>query len=231
MFVNNPSISQEFVHLSDVCSHIVQSPRYATTFNITGKPLNGYKKPTIVLTNAAAQALKRVYEQVKKDGFNLVVYDAYRPQAAVEDLKQWAKIGDNHTKHCYYPRLPTKKDLFVHHFIAAQSSHSRGSTVDVTLIAANKNIHTPQEKSIELSDGTKLTILDDGTVDMGTSFDFMDKASYSQSPLITPEQQAMRDYLARQMKLAGFRGCSNEWWHFTLEDEPFPAIYFDFCVE
>jgi zinc D-Ala-D-Ala dipeptidase len=223
-----------FVYLHEIDPTIKVSVRYAGNDNFIGKPVAGYNKPVIILTKQAAHALQQVQQEVQKDGYCLVVYDAYRPQCAVDDFIRW---GDDEQgsveKELYYPHL-SKKELFLKKYVSTKSGHSRGSTVDLTLIKADHEVHAIQPLQRELSDGRIITILDDGTVDMGSSFDLFDVVSHSDSTLVDASCQKMRCYLKTVMEKYGFKAAYGEWWHFTLKDEPFPAgndeHYFNFLV-
>jgi D-alanyl-D-alanine dipeptidase len=240
IFQNSFAITQEarskgFVYLHEIDPTIIASLRYATNENFVGKQIVGYKKPVVIVTKQAAQALKKVQDEIKKDGYSLVVYDAYRPQRAVDCFVLWAKdAGDQAKKAQYYPRI-NKADAFDLGYIAKRSGHSRGSTVDLTLIKRGTSIHAVKEKSRKLLDGYRIAFLDDGTVDMGSSFDLFDEASHYENNLIGENFKRLRTYLKSVMEKYGFKNYSDEWWHFTLQNEPFPAgkdeNYFDFVVE
>ncbi|MFC5721045.1 M15 family metallopeptidase [Streptomyces gamaensis] len=194
-----------FVALADFDPSIRQDLRYATDRNFVGTPLDGYQDATCLLTLPAADALSRAQQLLTRNGYTLTVFDAYRPQRAVDHMRRWA--GDprqQSTKSLYYPRI-SKDRLFGPDYIHTHSGHSRGSTVDVTLATA---------------DGTPL--------DMGTPFDFFDPLSHSHHPDTPRLARANRRALHHAMIWAGFHNLPTEWWHFTLTDEPFPQRYFDF---
>lgn len=230
IFSIQSAIPKGFVYLHDVDPTIIQSIRYATAENFLGCPVVGYNSDSkVVMTKKAALALAVVQKEVAKDGYELVVYDAYRPQKAVDHFVYWGKdISDQKKKKEYYPYLE-KKDVFALKYVAAKSGHSRGSTVDLTLIKKGNKVKPVEISERILSDGRKVLYLDDGTVDMGTSFDFLDKASHGTSNLVSPEIQKMRNCLKR--KMSAFKVSEREWWHFTLISEPFPTTYFDFEFE
>jgi len=222
-----------FVYLHEIDPTIVVSPRYYGNENFVGRAIDGYKEPVIILTRRAAEALKKVQEVVKKDGYCLVVYDAYRPQQAVNDFVRWGEnSGDQLNELCYYPRV--KKTQLFDCYISRRSGHSRGSTVDLTIIKCDKSLHAVEIKDRQLLDGYIIKFLDDGTVDMGSSFDLFDIVSHSHNDLIKEKYKKRRAYLKSVMKSAGFKNYCNEWWHFTLKNEPFSAdqdsSYFDFPV-
>lgn len=227
--------SKGFVYLHEVDSSIPVSLRYISNENFLGRPVNGYVKPVVVLTQQAAQALKEVQAEVQKDGYSLVVYDAYRPQRAVQNFMDWAvDIHDQVRKEQYYPRV-NKADVFELGYVAARSSHSRGSTVDLTLIKEGENLHDIIVSERQLLDGYTIQFLDDGTLDMGSSFDLFDPASHHDNNLIAKEFKQRREYLRQVMLKNGFKDYAEEWWHYTLRNEPYPAgqdnSYFDFVIE
>ncbi len=224
-----------FVYLHEVDPSIQVSVRYYGNENFLGRTVNGYKKPVIMMTRQAAQALKKVQEEVKKDGYSLLVYDAYRPQQGVDNFMSWSiDVNDQVRKHQYYPRVD-KARVFELGYVAERSGHTRGSTVDLTLIKDGEPIHNIVEKKRTLLDGFTITFLDDGSVDMGSSFDLFDVASHFENDLIPAEFKKIRAYLQNVMIKHGFKPYSEEWWHFTLKDEPYPATrdssYFNFPIE
>lgn len=242
-FIKFPSchaLSQEarskgFVYLGEVDPTIIVSLRYCSDENFVGSKVNGYKKPVVILTNQAAQALKNVQSEVKKDGYSLVIYDAYRPQEAVNHFMEWSEdINDQSKKEAYYPRVDKDK-VFNLGYVARKSGHSRGSTVDLTIIKDGQEVCDIKTKDRKLLDGYTIKFLDDGTIDMGSSFDLFDTASHFENNLIKEKFKKLRTYLKTVMEKHGFKNYSNEWWHFTLKDEPFPASedssYFNFPIE
>lgn len=206
------ALPADFVYLSDVAPSIVLDIRYARTDNFVGRPIDGYVRPTAVTTLATAEALKKVQADLQRFGLGLKVFDAYRPQKAVDHFVRWAEDErDVRMQSKYYPRV-AKRDLFREEYIAAQSGHSRGSTVDVTLVYREAGGF-----SIEL--------------DMGSSFDFFDPRSWPDYPDLTGWQRANRMLLQTVMEKHGFKPYPKEWWHFTLNHEPHPETYFNFDVE
>ncbi|MFD1774670.1 M15 family metallopeptidase [Paenibacillus rhizophilus] len=198
-----------FVYVDEVIPNARFDIRYYGENNFAGRRIAGYNAPYAILTKQAAKALKAVSDELEPKGYAIKIYDAYRPQKAVNDFIKWSKDGgDIKMKRQYYPRLD-KKNLFKLGFIATKSGHSRGSTVDLTLVSIKTG---------------KL-------VDMGGPHDFFGSLSYYDSPQITEAQQANRRLLKEVMNKHGFKGYSKEWWHFTLIKEPFPERYFDFDVE
>ncbi len=203
-------LPEGFVDLEEVIPSIQVDVRYHTAENFVGRRIDGYEKPKCLLTEKAAMALKKVQEELRAFGLGLKVYDAYRPQRAVNHFVRWAKdVEDTKMKSKYYPEVE-KKNLFKEGYIAEKSSHSRGSTVDVTIVSRDG------EASEEL--------------DMGTGWDFFGPQSWPSSMEVTPAQRANRMLLQNLMTKHGFVPLKEEWWHFTLKDEPFPERYFDFPV-
>lgn len=227
--------SKGFVYLHEIDPTILVSVRYNSDENFVGKPVDGYKESVIIVTKQTAEALKKVQEDLEKDGYCLVVYDAYRPQEAVNHFMRWSEdVADQLKKDRYYPRVDKAK-VFDLGYVARRSGHSRGSTVDLTIINAGDALHPIQAEKRTLLDGFVITFLDDGTVDMGSSFDLFDVASHFENNLIEEEFKKLRTYLKTVMEKHGFKNYAKEWWHFTLKDEPFPAdqdsSYFNFPVE
>lgn len=225
-----------FVYLHEIDPTIQISLRYYGNENFLGRTVNGYNKPVLIMTNQAANALKRVQQEVKKDGYSLVVYDAYRPCQAVEYFKRWGHdLDDQVKKSQYYPRVKKEKMCELGYVAHRPTGHSRGSTVDLTLIKDGQSVHDIVEKKRTLLDGFTITVLDDGTVDMGSSFDFFDVASHFENNVIPEEYKTMRIYLQNVMIKYGFNPYSEEWWHFTLKDEPYASnhdsSYFNFPIE
>ena len=200
--------SSGFVLLADVVPGIIQEIRYYTTYNFIGDRIDGYEEPCALLTMEAARALKKVSNEMNVQGYRLKVYDAYRPVRAVKHFMLWGiEDLDLRMKPFFYPELD-KEEIFARGYIAKQSSHSRGSTIDLTLL--------------DMKTGKEL--------DMGGPFDLFDQISHPDCRDVTEEQYANRMYLQRAMMRGGFLPIDCEWWHFTLADEPYPDIYFDFPV-
>lgn len=224
-----------FVYLHEIDPTILVSLRYATSENFTGKPVKGYQKPVLILTKQAAEALKKVQAAIKKDGYGLVVYDGYRPQQAVDYFAEWGQqawVIDKQLQ--YYPRLKPDQ-ILKSGYVASRSEHSRGSAVDVTLIKLGQPVRPVKEIDRRLLDGTIIKYLDDGTIDMGTSFDLFDKASHHVNYLIDKRYKKPRSYLKIVMEMHGFKAAKSEWWHYILKEEPYPAgndnHYFNFVID
>jgi zinc D-Ala-D-Ala dipeptidase len=219
-----------FTYLDQVDPTIQISMRYYSNDNFAGTRIDGYKRPRIIMTKQAAAALKKVQQDVAKDGYCLVVYDAYRPQKAVDHFMRWgADLIEQKMKPEYYPDLD-KKSVFDLGYIAKKSGHTRGSTVDLTIIKLGNSLKNPSFQ-IRTINGNDIPFLDDGTVDMGSSFDLFDDASHHDSPKMTPEYNAQRKYLRSKMEARRFKILKEEWWHYILKNEPFPNTYFNFDIE
>ncbi|MGC9456586.1 MAG: M15 family metallopeptidase [Halothiobacillaceae bacterium] len=197
------------VDLAGVAPEIVCDLRYLSADNFVGAPVDGYRANRCLLTVQAAEALALVDRRLAPMGLGLRVFDAYRPQRAVDHFVRWAKdVEDTATQTEYYPEID-KTRLFPEGYIAERSSHSRGSTVDLTLV--------------DRQSGESL--------DMGTDFDFFGPQSWPRSQAVSAQQRANRLLLRALMMEAGFEPYEQEWWHFTLRDEPCPDRYFDRPVE
>ena len=182
--------------------------RYAGMNNFVGRPIAGYEAPRCLLTPQATAALARAQAALAPAGLGLKVFDCYRPTRAVADFAAWARDpADTRMREAYYPAVD-KRDLFRLGYIAERSSHSRGSTADLTLVRH--------------ADGAEL--------DMGTPFDHFGPRSAPASPDVSPEQRANRDRLRDAMRAAGFTPYAEECWHFTLAAEPYPDTAFDVPV-
>jgi D-alanyl-D-alanine dipeptidase len=198
----------DFVDATELAPALVVDMRYAGRHNFVGDPIAGYERPVCLLTRAAAHALAGVESDLASDGLGLKVFDCYRPRRAVAHFVRWAQDArDVRSKAEFYPHVD-KRDLFMLGYIAAYSGHSRGSTVDLTLVRR--------------ADGAEL--------DMGTPFDFFSTKSSPADTTVGPTPHANRAKLAAAMIHRGFRPYAKEWWHFTLNREPHPNQAFDFPV-
>ena len=197
-----------FVLLSDYVPGIIQEIRYYSTYNFIGDRIDGYEEPCAILTVDAARALKAVSNEVNAQGYRLKVFDAYRPACAVRHFVLWGiEDLDLRMKPYFYPDLE-KQELFKRGYIASQSGHSRGSTIDLTLF--------------DMQTGKEL--------DMGSPFDLFSELSHPDCKSVTEEQYENRMFLQHAMVRNGFVPIDCEWWHFTLKDEPYPDTYFEFPV-
>jgi zinc D-Ala-D-Ala dipeptidase len=225
---------KDFAYLRDVDPSIQQDMRYASANNFTGGKVEGYDAPECVLVRQAAEALKAVQADIHAKGFTLKVYDCYRPARAVAAFVEWAKKPDApDAKVAYYSNLP-KSALFPD-YIATRSSHSRGATMDLTLVPlagakAKPASQTEADKS-EPCTAPQATEAPDGSVAMGTSFDCFDLKSHTIVPGLTDEERTNRALLVEAMQAHSFKNYPKEWWHFTLEPEPYPETIFDFPIQ
>lgn len=221
-----------FVVLSDVDPTILHDIRYTTNHNFLGRRVHGYREPLCIVTRPTADALAEVQETVLAQGYTLKVYDCFRPQTAVTDFVRWAeRRHDDRMKPEFYPNVD-KSRLFADGYIAERSGHSRGSTVDLTLVqlpAAEQPRWKPR-MGLQPCFAPQAERFPDNSIDMGTGFDCFDTLSHTLDPRMTPTQHANRMLLLSAMEEAGFVNYENEWWHFTLADEPYPETYFDFPV-
>ncbi|MBR6109560.1 MAG: M15 family metallopeptidase [Clostridia bacterium] len=200
--------TSDFILLSDYVPGAVQEIRYHSTFNFIGDRIDGYEEPCAIITLEAARALKAVAAEMNVMGYRLKIFDAYRPVCAVKQFIFWGiEDTDIRMKPYFYPELE-KQELFAKGYIAKLSSHSRGSTVDLTLL----DMRTGRE------------------LDMGSPFDLFSEISHPDNRSVTDEQYSNRMLLQSAMVRGGFRPLDCEWWHFTLENEPFPDTYFEFPV-
>ena len=205
---NDTDDSSDFVLVSEAVPDAIMEIRYYSTYNFIGERIDGYEQPIALLTKEAAKALREVSDDLVQKGYRLKIYDAYRPQMAVDHFVRWAKdVDDVRMKEYFYPELE-KDQLFPQGYIYERSGHTRGSTVDLTLF--------------DMSAGKE--------VDMGGTFDYFGERSHPDYRDITEEQYNNRMILREAMMAHGFDPLPEEWWHFTLKDEPFPDTYFTFPV-
>ncbi|MFD2905530.1 M15 family metallopeptidase [Sphingobacterium anhuiense] len=197
-----------FSYVKDIIPGINVDLRYYSSHNFVGKKIDGYKSPVLIWSTAATSALKKVEKELNAQGMSLKVFDAYRPQKAVQHFKRWAlQINDTLSKREFYPNLD-KRNLFKLGYIANKSGHSRGSTIDLTIV----------------------TLIDHKELDMGSPFDFFGPISHFDTEEINAAQKKNRTLLKSIMMKHGFKGYAKEWWHFTLIHEPYQKTYFDFDV-
>ena len=199
----------DLVGIDTLVPDIALDMRYAGPNNFTGALVDGYEAPRCLLLRPAAQALARVEADLRADGHRLRIFDCYRPARAVRRFVAWAEAPeDGKTKAAYYPNLP--KTALLGDYISPTSGHSRGATVDLTMLQCDEN--------------------DCVSLDMGTPFDFFDPLANTDSPAATPVQQANRRKLVNAMAREGFANYPMEWWHFTLDPEPAPGVAYDVPV-
>lgn len=208
VYQKDPMDPSGFVLLGDYVPSILQEIRYYSTFNFIGDRIDGYEEPCALLTKEAARALKGVSGELLVQGYRLKIFDAYRPACAVKHFVLWGiEDQDVRMKPWFYPELD-KNALFAEGYIAKRSSHSRGSTVDLTLL--------------DMKTGREL--------DMGSPFDLFSQVSHPDYRGVTQEQYDNRMLLQQAMVRGGFVPLDCEWWHFSLANEPYPDTYFEFPV-
>ncbi|MCR5504615.1 MAG: M15 family metallopeptidase [Elusimicrobiaceae bacterium] len=196
-----------FAEIHTIIDDAVYDLRYYSPNNFTGNKINGYKAPRAYLTKEALKALSKAAADLRKQGYRLLIWDAYRPQKAVDNFVAWIKNPLDPGDKTFYPELQ-KSDLIAGSYIATKSGHTRGSTIDLTIIKK-----------------------DGSSVDMGGTFDLFSEISHTNYKNLTEEQKKNRQILRSAMLKAGFKGIFSEWWHFTLKNEPYKNTYFNFDVE
>ena len=222
-----------FVSIDDAIPSIKLDIRYRTAHNFIGRRIDGYREARCIVTRQTAAALARVQARVRAQGYTLKMYDCYRPQRAVDQFVRWGKrLRDQKMKAEFYPRVK-KSRVFKEGYIAEKSGHSRGSTVDLTLVKLPQRrkdgVYRPGQKLVDCA-GPFRKRFKDSSVDMGTGYDCFDVRSHPLSRRITGTRKANRLRLRRAMLAAGFEPLSTEWWHFTLKNEPYEDTFFDFPV-
>ena len=197
-----------FVFLDEVIPDVRIDAKYYSDDNFTGANVDGYKANKVVGTVEMALALVKASILAQRQGLGLLLWDGYRPIRAVQRFMEWAiQPDDGKTKQAYYPNV-SKMQMISLGYISKKSGHSRGSTIDLSLYY--------------LSTGELL--------DMGGNFDFMDISSHHNAKGISHTAATNRSLLQSIMEKSGFIPYENEWWHYTLKDEPYPTTYFDFVI-
>ncbi|MBN1664925.1 MAG: M15 family metallopeptidase [Deltaproteobacteria bacterium] len=226
------AMPDSFVHIEAVIPDALLDIRYFSEHNFLGVRVDGYLAPKCILTRQAAEALAKVQKDLAPFAMTLKIYDCYRPQQAVDHFVRWAKdIDDTKTKKEFYPMVD-KRNLFRDGYIARRSGHSRGSTVDLTIVPLPAPIQPPYvagEPLVEchLPAGVRFA---DNSLDMGTGFDCFNELSHPENKNLGPQHRSNRLLLKTLMEKHGFRNYDKEWWHFTLNHEPYPDTYFNFPV-
>ena len=208
--VNASQISYDkskFAPVYTVIDDAVYDMRYYSSYNFTGNRIDGYKAPIAYMTKEALKALAVAAEDLRNQGYRLLIWDTYRPQKAVDNFVKWINNPNDEGNKSFYPTL-RKSDLLKGNYIAEKSGHTRGSTIDLTLIK-----------------------MDGSFVDMGGTFDLFSEISHPDYKKLTRKQKKNRQILHDAMIKAGFSGIDSEWWHFTLKEEPYPDTYFNFDVK
>ncbi|MDR3083145.1 MAG: M15 family metallopeptidase [Streptomyces sp.] len=227
-----PKAPADFVALRSVDPTIVEEMRYFTPHNFVGERIDGYRQPLCILTRPAAEALHKAQTKLLRQGYTLKVYDCYRPQRAVDHFVRWAKdLDDQRMKDEFYPQVD-KTRLFADGYIAEKSGHSRGSTMDLTIVrlpAGPTHPYVPGRPLVPCY-APQDERFPDTAIDMGTGFDCFDTLAHTDDPRITGEQRANRQLLKSTLEGLGFVNLAEEWWHFTYKPEPYPNTFFDFPV-
>jgi D-alanyl-D-alanine dipeptidase len=230
-------VLEGFVDLADVAPGVVIDMRYAGADNFMGRPARGYGAPRCLLTRQAAAALAEVQGDLASDGLGLKVYDCYRPARAVADFVAWVRDpGAPQRRPAFNPAVP-RSELLARGYIAERSGHSRGSTVDLTLVRLRRDGGAVGRGPGGDGDGADCrsaadgATAPDGSIGMGTTFDCFDPRAASAAPGLTAEVRDNRARLRRAMEKRGFAPYASEWWHFTLAPEPFPDRSFDAPIQ
>ena len=206
--VPKDGVPELFVYVDEVIGDCIIDAKYWGTDNFMGRQVIGYDRPLVVMSREAADACVKAADILRKQGFLMKIFDAYRPQKAVDDFVCWGKdVEDIRRKPVHYPDVD-KKEVFKLGYIAVKSGHTRGSAVDLTVV----DIKTHQE------------------ADMGSIFDFMGARSHLDAEGLTETQKTNRAVLNSAMTACGFEAYAYEWWHFSLKNEPYPDKYFDFSI-
>ncbi|MBX9621816.1 MAG: M15 family metallopeptidase [Alphaproteobacteria bacterium] len=231
--LSTQNLPEGFAYLQDIDPTIVQDIKYAQHHNFVGCPIPGYNAPIAIICEEAACALKAVQDELKTLNLSLKVYDAYRPQDAVDFFSRWAEDPHDQTmKAEFYPSID-KANIFSEGYIAKKSSHTRGSAVDLTIVPLPIPLQATWKLGDPVLDGRlpKGQRFDDNSLEMGTGFDCLDDLSHTANPNISAQARANRLLLKTLMEKHGFENYRKEWWHFGFINEPFPDTYFNFPVE
>ncbi len=216
------ALPEGFVDVPEMIPDARYDIRYLGSENFIGRPVAGYERATCILSAPAAEALAAVQREAMLNGLTLKIFDCFRPQRAVDDFVRWGRdLQDLKMKTAYYPRVP-KDELFERGYIAEKSGHSRGSTVDLTLVV------TDPARATQVLQGP-ITV--GAEADMGSPFDLFDPRSHTENPDMPAHVRHNRAWFAALMDHHGFSNLPEEWWHYTLRDEPYPDRFFDFPVK
>ena len=227
------TIPENFVDIKSAIHAVTLEIRYYGDHNFLGTKVDGYQAPKCLITAPAAEALAKVQAELQEFAPSLKIYDCYRPQQAVDHFVRWAKdIQDTKTKAEFYPTVD-KRNLFRDGYIAEKSGHSRGSTIDLTIVPvpvpAQEKYNPGQPlRACYLPAGKRFR---DNSIDMGTGFDCFHELSHPGNSKMGSQQRIHRLLLKTLMDKHGFKNYDQEWWHFTLRNEPYPDTYFDFPVK
>lgn len=232
-FIVISQLPSQFAYLKDISPTIIEEIRYFGFHNFVGRRITGYNKPKCILTRSAATKLHLVQNDLFKLNLTLKVYDCYRPVKAVQDFVKWAKELDNNLMKEEFYKYVKKENLFKEGYIAERSGHSRGSTIDLTIVP----LPVPNQETYQRGDKLRSCTLPriyrfrDNTIDMGTGYDCFNVLSHTNNSNIEEFQKRNRYILKNLMDKFGFTNYALEWWHYTLRNEPFKDQYFDFNIE
>ena len=229
----NKKLHEGFVYIDEIDNSIIVNLKYFTKDNFIGEKIPHYKVNRGIMTKEAAIALSKAQKKFLEKGYSIVIYDAYRPSSSVKYFSEWMKEQNNtKRKKFHYPYIEKKSDM-ANVYINEISGHSRGSTIDMTIIDLKKTLLKESIYEERIFNGKIYPYNNDNTIDCGTSFDLMDPASWSDNNIFnfTEEQKNNRKFIKDIMESEGFKILKEEWWHFTLKNEPFPNDYFDFEIE
>ena len=233
MSLSKCDLPKEFVYINDIDKSIKVNLKYYGSDNFLGRRVPHYKANKGIMTREAAIALSKAQKIFLSKGYSIVVYDAYRPDSSVKYFVEWMHDAkDMIRKKYHYPYVNEKKDM-MDIYISSKSGHSRGSTVDLSIIEINKELLAESVYEERQFNGTIYPFNNDNTIDCGTSYDLMDPASWADNNTIafTEEQKKNRQFIREVMESVGFIILPEEWWHFTLRNEPYSENYFDFEIE
>ena len=229
----NGKLHDDFVYIDEIDNSIIVNLKYSTKDNFVGEIIPQYKVNRGIMTKEAAIALSKAQKKFLEKGYSIVIYDAYRPSSSVKYFSEWMKKeNDTKRKKYHYPHIEKKSDM-ANIYIDETSGHSRGSTIDMTVIDLKKTLLKESVYEERIFNGKIYPFNNDNTIDCGTSFDLMDPASWSENNIFnfTEEQKKNRKFIRDIMESEGFKNRKEEWWHFTLKNEPFPDKYFDFEIQ
>ena len=229
----NKKLHEGFVYIDEIDNSIIVNLKYFTKDNFVGEIIPHYKVNRGIMTKETAIALSKAQKKFLGKGYSIVIYDAYRPSSSVNYFSEWMKDQNNiERKKFHYPYIEKKSDM-ANVYINEISGHSRGSTIDMTIIDLKKTLLKESIYEERIFNGKIYPYNNDNTIDCGTSFDLMDPASWSDNNIFnfTEEQKKNRKFIKDIMESEGFKILKEEWWHFTLKNEPFPNEYFDFEIQ
>ena len=229
----NKKLHEGFVYIDEIDNSIIVNLKYFTKDNFVGEIIPHYKVNRGIMTKETAIALSKAQKKFLGKGYSIVIYDAYRPSSSVNYFSEWMKDQNNiERKKFHYPYIEKKSDM-ANVYINEISGHSRGSTIDMTIIDLKKTLLKESIYEERIFNGKIYPYNNDNTIDCGTSFDLMDPASWSVNNIFnfTEEQKKNRKFIKDIMESEGFKILKEEWWHFTLKNEPFPNEYFDFEIQ